>query len=508
MKNLIKLISAFLILSMMFLIILACDSGSDTNTGDGVAAPDAAGTGETDTETDTVTGPAEEVLPPFPHEVSNWGGETFKILVDKQWSGNSLNIEDYNIETMSGEVLNDAIYTRNLLIEDMFNLKIEGFERDDDMEAFVNRTMRAGLDEYHAFAPRLMNAAKFAASGYGINVRETALSLDEVWWDSNIITDTSIGGAAYMFAGDIFTYHYDGIALLMFNKKLIADMGMESPYNHVHNNNWTMDTFNEMVKGVYLDLNENTRMDRYDRYGFVTQADYVTSFINGSGERFVSKDADDMPYFTGATEKIAAILDKMNEVYLDDTYCMHRNAYGRESGSGELVQFWVFPEGRALFYWAFPRYIDLGLRNMEDDFGIVPIPKWDSNQGRYYATLNNWHSYTFMLPSTVTDIEKNSIVLDAMAYHGRKLIRPAYYDVTLQRKHTRDEESGAMLDIIFASTCYDIGTVYEIGGWTDTLQSALENDRLNVTSSFERSQGRIERDLTRLIENFEKAADR
>jgi len=500
------ILSAVLILSVA-LAVFACGSEPEENTGGGITAPDSAGESNAG-NSGSETGPGEEVLPPFPHETTNWSGETFKILIDMQWSGNSLNIEDYNIEEMNGEVLNDAIYNRNLIIEEMFNLKLEGFQRDDDMESFVNRLMRAGEDEYHAFAPRLMHAARFAANGHGINVHETALTLDAPWWDQNIVNDTSIGGASYFFAGDIFTYHYDGIALLMFNKKLLADYGMPSPYGYVHNNEWTMDKFNEMVKGFYQDLNQNERMDRHDLYGFVTQVDYVTSFINASGERFVSKDSDDLPFFTGATEKISNIFDKMNEVYLEDTYCMHRNAYGRENGSGELVQFWVFPEGRSLFYWAFPRYIDLGLRGMDDDFGIIPIPKWDSNQARYYATVNNWHSYTFMLPSTVADVEKNSIVLDAMAYHGRKMILPAYYDVNLQRKHARDEESSDMLDIIFTSTFYDIGTVYSIGNWTDDVQGALENNRLNIASLAERSQNRIDRDITRLIENFEKAADR
>jgi len=502
-KNAIKTMSVILIISFV-LAVSACGSESDANTGDGAPAPDAVGA-DTGGGGDT-GGEAAAVLPPFPHETINLGGETFKILVDKQWSGNSLNIEDYNIEEMNGEVLNDAVYNRNLIIEEKFNLKIEGFQRDDDMESFVNRMMRSGLDEYDAMAPRLMNAAKFAAAGYGVNVHDTALSLDAPWWDGNIITDTSIGGAAYMFAGDIFIYHYDGIALLMFNKKLLGDLGLESPYNLVKNNGWTMDKFNDMVKGVYFDLNEDGQMDRYDRYGFVTQADYLTSFVNASGEKLVSKGADDMPVFTGNTEKISNILDKMNEIYLKDTYCMHRNAYGKEKGSGQLVQFWVFPEGRALFYWAFPRYMDLGLRDMEDDFGILPIPKWDPNQTRYYATLNNWHSYTFMLPVTVGDIERNSVVLDAMAYEGIKLIKPAYYDVCLQRKYTRDDESSAMLDIIFSSTVYDICTVYDIGGWTNALQTALETDKLNVASLYEKNQGKIDKDLAKLIENFENAA--
>jgi hypothetical protein len=369
----------------------------------------------------------------------------------------------------------------------------------------MNKTIKAGLDEYDAVAPRLMKAAIFASKGYGVNLFDTKLSLDAPWWDQNIVSDTSIGGAAYFTAGDIFIKHYDGIAMLMFNKKMIEDLGLESPYNLVNNNQWTMDNFNQMVKGVYADIDNNEKHNRYDRYGFVTQVDYLPSFINASGAKFITKDNDDMPVFTGNSEKIISIIDKMMEIYADDTYCMHRDAYGKENGSGELVQFWVFPEGRGLFYWGFPRYMGLGLRAMEDDFGILPIPKWDSSQSRYYSLPNAWHSYTYMLPVTVNDVDRNSIILDAMAYHGRKLIRPAYYEVCLQRKYTRDTESSDMLDIIFSSTVYDLADVYAIGGYTNALTDAMQKNNVNVMSIYEKNQGKIERDIEKLIDNFEAA---
>ncbi|MCL1859526.1 MAG: hypothetical protein FWF92_09895 [Oscillospiraceae bacterium] len=504
MKKAIKIISVILILSMVF-ITLSCGSNSSDSNG-GNPTSDIANSGDVSSGDGTQDDePAAEIEIPFPHETINLGGAIFKILIDKQWSGNSLDIEDYDIEEMNGEVLNDAIYQRNLIIEETYNLKFEGIHADDSVEAAMNKTIKAGMDEYDAVAPRLMKAAVFAAKGYGINMYDTYLSLDAPWWDQNILKDTSIGGAAYFISGDIFIKHYDGIALLMFNKKLLTDLGLESPYILVNENKWTMDKFNEMVKGVYLDLDQDGKHNRYDRYGFVTQVDYLPSFVNGSGELFITKDKDDLPVFTGNSEKISNILDKMLDAYVPDTYDMHRDAYGKENGSGQLVQFWVFPEGRSLFYWAFPRYMDLGLRDMEDDFGIVPIPKWDSNQSRYYATVNNWHSYTYMLPVTVGDVERNSIILDAMAYHGRKIIRPAYYDVCLQRKYTRDEDSAAMLDIIFSSTVYDIATVYTIGGFVDALCDNIQKGQINLTSIYEKQVGKIDKEIDKLIQNFEDA---
>ena len=505
MKNALKMICVFVVFSTLF-VTFACNaapnSPNDATSGN-------AGTDDGPNDPGEKDAPAAETDIAFPHEIIDLGGAAFKILIDKQWSGNSLDITDYDIEESIGEVLNDAIYQRNLLIEETYNLKLEGIHADGDsggnIESFANKTIKAGIDEYDAFAPRLMTAATFASKGYGINLSDTALTLDAPWWDQNIIKDTSIGGCAYFISGDIFVKHYDGIALLMFNKKLLTDLGLESPYKLVGDNRWTMDKFNQMVKNVYIDLDQDGKHNRYDRYGFVTQLDYLTSFVNASGEKLVPKNDSDLPVFLGNSEKLAQIIDKMNDVYLEDTYCMHRNAYGKESGSGQLVQFWVFPEGRALFYWAFPRYMDLGLRDMEDDFGILPIPKWDPEQSRYYATVNNWHSYTYMLPATVSDVERNSVVLDAMAYHGRKLIKPAYYDVCLQRKYTRDEESSAMLDIIFSSTVYDLCTVYDIGGYTDALQSALEKNTINLASIVEKNEGKINKAIDKLIESFENA---
>lgn len=480
--------------------IFACgsDEGADKAT-----TTTTQNSGDTNVSEENASTPESEDIP-FPHEnIPNFNGATLKILIDKQWSGNSLDVVDYSIEEMTGDVLNDAYYQRNSVIEEMFNVKLEGVSVED-IATPARKTIQAGIDEYSAMVPRLMNAGTFATNGYGVNVFDTKLSLDKPWWDQNIINDTSIDGAAYFIAGDIFIKHYDGISLLMFNKRLLADLQLESPYTLVNDNQWTMDKFNSMVKAGTRDLDGDGVMGRYDQYGFNTQADYVTSFINASGEKLVTKDNSDLPVFTGNSEKIVSIVDKMLDVYVDDTYCMHRDGYGRDGTYSDPVQFWIFPEGRSLFYWAFPRYMDLGLRDMEDSFGIVPIPKWDSNQDRYYAAVNNWHAYSYMIPITVEDVDSVSILLDAMAYHGRKIIKPAYYDVCLQRKYTRDEESSAMLDIIFSSTVYDLGTVYGIGEFINQIENGLkDNNRNDVIAGYEKNQNRIATDINKLIEKFE-----
>jgi hypothetical protein len=501
-KSVIKIFAALLILPVIF-VIFSCQNPD--NSGERNSSPGNADIGEIDADGEARDGEhAAEAELPFPHEhvEIDLGGAAFKILTGQEWANDNLYIEDYEIEEMNGEVLNDAIYQRNIIIEEMYNLKLEAVQVNERIRGLMNRTIQAGIDEYDAVAPLLNHAHAFAVDGFAVNIYETALSVDAPWWDQNILTSSSVGGAAYFIAGDIFIKHYDGLPMLMFNKKLLADFGLESPYLAVENNEWTLDKFNAMVKGFYLDIDNNGRKDRYDRYGFATQVDYLISFVNGAGQLFMDKDNNDLPVFVGYSEKMVSIFDKLLEHYAsDDTYCIHRDA-SREGGwnAGNTPAAWVFPEGRSLFYWGLSRFMGLYLRDMEDDFGIVPIPKWDSSQERYYSTVNGWNSYTYMLPITVTDIQRNSIILDAMAYHGRKLILPAYYEVCLQRKYTRDEESSAMLDIIFSSAHYEPGGA---GAFIGALCDDIQRGSVNIASIYERNIGRIEQAIQDLIESYE-----
>jgi hypothetical protein len=450
---------------------------------------------------------AAETMPDFPHEARTFGGRTFTILAEEEPS-NFLRITDFEMEEEPGDVLGTAIYRRNQITEEKLGITLASVQTPrDSVRRMITRAVNAGTNDYDAVALRLENAAPAAMAGEAVNLNNLQyMSLDMPWWDQNILNDTSIGGQSYLIAGDIFTKHYDAIAMIFFNKKLLADFGLECPYNLVHENQWTLDNFGRLTKNITRDINGDGIIDHTDMFGFSTQKDFLTSMINGSGSKIFEKDGNDLPYFTGASEKISDIINKILDFYVNDTFCLHRDALAHNIDFDRMHQFMVFPYGRSLFLWGLPRYIELELRTMDDDFGMLPIPKFDSNQDRYYATANTWHSYAWLIPQGSGDPEDTAYIMDTLAYYGRIHILPAYYDVSLQRKHTRDEESSAMLDIIFNSAVYDIGAMYNLGEYVRNLENMIERNMNNTASEFERAQGRIERDLERLIEQFERNA--
>ena len=89
------------------------------------------------------------------------------------------------------------------------------------------------------------------------------------------------------------------------------------------------------------------------------------------------------------------------------------------------------------------------LKNMDDKYGIIPIPKLDEYQDRYYTFLHDQFT-AFGIVSTVKEdrLQKMGSVLEAMASESYKSEIPVYYDIALKHRYAKDEESGRMRDMI------------------------------------------------------------
>jgi len=141
-------------------------------------------------------------------------------------------------------------------------------------------------------------------------------------------------------------------------------------------------------------------------------------------------------------------------------------------------------------------------RDMEETFGILPIPKYDENQSQYYAPITVYAAPVLVIPTTNNDTERAGIILDAMAYLSTRDVRPIFFEKVMEQKRLRNEESVDMLHIIRDSLIYDIGGVY---GWTanitDAVVGPLDTSRpVNVASILERQIPISQRNMDNMIE--------
>ena len=127
---------------------------------------------------------------------------------------------------------------------------------------------------------------------------------------------------------------------------------------------------------------------------------------------------------------------------------------------------------------------------MEDEFGILPLPKYDELQDRYISSAASWGLPFYVVPRCTFGAEeyaRTGYITQMLAYESMYTMTPAFYDQTLQNKISRDEESARMLDIIFESRSYDFGWYFEIGGYNETIMNMLRQYTLDFASAYQRS---------------------
>ena len=135
----------------------------------------------------------------------------------------------------------------------------------------------------------------------------------------------------------------------------------------------------------------------------------------------------------------------------------------------------MFSSGRVVFA-ADTMYDTEKYRYFEINIGMLPSPKWDESQDRYYSITVG--GVVSALPKTLPEDEKEytGMLMEAMAFASKYDTLPAYKQIVLQGKYANYYESSEMIDIIFESQTYDLGvTVWDIRG--QYMKNIFENNR-------------------------------
>jgi ABC-type glycerol-3-phosphate transport system substrate-binding protein len=281
---------------------------------------------------------------------------------------------------------------------------------------------------------------------------------------------------------------------MFFNKKMLSDFGLESPYQLVRDGKWTLDKFAELSKGASVDIDGNGKWDNNDQYGFMSLNFLIyPSLMLSAGEKFVRKDADDIPYFAAGSPRFVDVHEKVVDILNAGD---HRFFDANASGNNHRMQDTMFPGNQVLFWHELMNWSKI-LRDMESDFGILPTPKYDEAQEIYYSRVFN--ATMMAVPVTVGDIEREGIILEALCAESFKSVKPVYYDTMLKTKISRDEESGEMLDIIFANRVYDMGYLYWDSSVLGPYTTMATSGKKEVASYVEKNQSKASAAIEKAI---------
>ena len=433
------------------------------------------GNPETDTLTPDVTettdesvSSAESELFTLPKENNN--GEKINILL-----GSHVEYE-FMVEEATGETVDDAVYDRNREVEEHLGVEL-GFESRpnfggsdvDTWKNTISQSVLAGDDSYQIIDGINVWTAQLIPNGVFMNLYDiSTIELDNPWWVSGFpLRD---GKVYYAFNDAAFSLYKD-LYVMFFNAELVNNYKLQNPYELALDGKWTLDNFIGMTKDTTDDLNGDGAIDwENDQIAYLYKHAANRSFLS-STECSIIKHEDGKYVLSDLTERLVNAYDKMKAFLYDNdaVYCSMEADY--------ITLSQLFIDGRSLFLVNCLCAVE-GMRDMSDDFGILPMPKYDESQESYHSQIATSTS-AFYIPVSVGNPELVGKVCEAFGYYSMVDVIPRYYEVALKDKYTRDENVGEILDIIreSASTSFEFAysTLFNNVWPNDIFNSAINN---------------------------------
>ena len=389
-------------------------------------------------------------------------------------------------------------------IEAEYGVTINGevIESHQVYDRVVNMVL-AGVYEYDLIFANSRTAQNLLSNGLLTDLNSVStIHLEQPWWDQNAVKELSIGGKLFWICGDINTQDNMSTMCVLFNKDLKEELEIQTDfYRLVKEGLWNMDTFMEICQGVTEDLNGDG-LDEHDRWAVGTEKFHIYTHLAGGGIPIAGKaESDDLPYLTldMGTDSTYKGLQKILGFYNgNEVMVANGGKYNHYANPWEATVMKAFTEGRELFYICSINQV-IPFRNMEDEFGILPIPKLYAEQDRYYSTASPDYSSYMMIPYGVPEVEELGVVVEALAMNSRQWVTGEFYEVLLRFRDARDEDSREMLDIIFENRFFDLGLSYNWGN----ISSCYTNlDAESMETRFDGVLGAAQQALSQTVDRL------
>ena len=435
MKKTLRLIALFLLVSQ---VLVSCGEGKNGTTND--------------TTTDTQT-TATEITEKDPNDDDlpdglDFGGREYRVMTYKDGNLPTTKTAWPNyieVESETGDLVNDAAYKRNREVEERLDVTIVCNELPDfEVVKAVQQSVMAQDDTFDMAVfysgPQMLGLIQ---DGMLLDVNTTEyIDLTKPYYSKDMVDTYRFGEKNYIFAGK-YPYPQFASVYLLFNKELFENYKLDEPYELVKSGKWTLDKFAELVKGKYSDLNGNAEHDIDDQYGMSAFEIVYNYFYFSAGGRVVSNGKNGFTYEMN-TDRSISIMEKL--VALIDS----EDTYAATPGDPK-IRYKNFTDGHSLFCLYTSSFY--ALRDMEFDFGILPLPKFDEAQENY---MTYQVGGICAMPSTVSDTAFASAVTEALFSTSGKLMTKPFIQKFVENKLLRDEGSQEMYRLLTDTASYEV----------------------------------------------------
>ncbi len=456
-------------------------------------------------------------------ELYNYGldydGEKVTVM---HWQAEN---SEFEIESVTGHNVDDAIYDRNDRIEDRLNVDLEWTEtlgHAGMTENFVRQVeayYNAGVTGIDIIATYSQTMGVLAIQGYMMDLAAVAaaateeypylIDLEKPWWPQQLVETVSFGSSYYFLSGDISTNVLHMAHVLYFNKNMCDRYDIEYPYQDVYDGTWTLDKLIAMTSGVYVDKDAKPGKSNGDVFGLIGRSYVLDAFYIGSNMHYLETDAqnelrvsDDL-----SSSRTVLLVRKLGDMFQGDDWATKK--FGEMPGE-DYEDIDVFRNGNAL---VLQQHLQAAEKNLVGKvafkFGVLPMPKYDERQVNYYTNVGNPMTlYGLFVGLNERDdmdatLSMLTAVLECWASEGYRLTTPEIFEVNMQLKYADGKEDADMFEYIRSGITFDMGRFFNIElGQVSTRVGYCMATGASWSSYWEVYEPSLQKNLETIIENF------
>ena len=455
------------------------------------------------TTTEPETTPEETTAAGYDYPDVDYEGYEFKIL----------NVDSFyncyvktDVEEQTGELVDDAVYTRNRKVEEKLGIRISeqaetftGWNDRNKPATILQQDVTAGDENFDCVYVSMAGAPGIVTGGYVLDLNKVpGLNLDKEWWDTELNSALEIDGKLFCATSPLQLTSLDLTWVLFFNRKILEQNKLDLPYDLVRDGKWTMDKMNEYVSAC-ANLNGDDsftfKADGKATYGIAGHNTAPYLMLLAGNNKLIDTDKSGKLVFAGDSERLYGTIEKAAKL-LDET---NGNVLFGDNDFQEGSYYHIFSSERAAFITTELKG-NQALRPYDVEFGILPTPKYDESQENY-VTYASENVFRLCIPANASNPERTGIILDALSYESKYNVLPLYYNQTICQKGLRDEDSIEMLSIISGARMTEIGLIFGItSSMVSSLKSAIKSGGEGAASIIASGKASVEKGIEDLYE--------
>ena len=410
--------------------------------------------------------------------------------------------QDFNVERMTGDIVNDALYESTTAVEERLNIDIQTVVRRGhttdvrgDYMNHIEQQILAGDKTYDWVDIMAAYAASRMLTGNFLNLLPLEnLDLAQPWYIPNMEETVGMNGRLYFIAGDASLSYLKSAFCIYYNRDMAEEFQIEDLNKTIKDGKWTIERLTELTVQTTVDLNSDGTYDLNDQLGFISHdSNHIYGYLQSMNIQLYRRNEDGSRSFTFGTDHDHAactlIAKLKNETQGSYFFGVSNSGLGNQADYQNLSS--MFISDRVFMISAeVDDVIACGYHGMESTYGVLPYPKYDEEQENYYTTSRTTHS-VFMMPTTGVDPDRAAAVMEAISSIRYQQVLPTYYEVALKTKYSESTETAEIFDIIHNSMVLDFGYVYNlaISSPVDIYKKVL--DTIGSFASLIKSQTKI-----------------